>query len=132
MINVVALENTEIHGFMSEYNINTERVESSNQFVDDNGNEIKKLMGIKTTISCSLKKVPQNIAAKIAEIVKLEKFNLTYTTPVQTTEMFKCTSYSATPYNSDPRQKDPLITDKITWNISLSMESVELAGNGDP
>jgi len=120
----------ELHTLITDYKIDVYPVTSGNNFTAFDGSEVCGIMGHKTKIQCTLKKVPHDIAQKIAEIVKRESFELTYTTPIEVTNIFRCTDYSAEPKCSDPRQKNPLITDKITWNISLTMESTDIAANG--
>lgn len=133
MIQIVAMDGIEIHKYAADYDVNFTRIESDNAFKSVSGREIKKLMGHKTVISCTLKKVPHAKAQEIAEIVKRDSFELTYTTPLELTNQFKCTRYNPSPKCADPRQKNPLITDKITWNILLTLESVDTtaASGGD-
>lgn len=128
MIQVLA-GTVELHELITDYKINVFPVMSENNFTAFDGSEFCRIMGHKTKIQCTLKKVPHDTAQKIAEIVKRESFELTYTTPIEVTNKFRCTDYSAEPKCSDPRQKNPLITDKITWNISLTMESTDIAAN---
>lgn len=130
MIQIVAMDGINIHGYATDYSLDITRVESDNFFTASNGKEIRKLMGHKTVISCALKKVPHAVAQQIAQIVKRDSFDLAYTTPLEITNKFRCTKYSSTPKNSDPREKNPLVTDKITWNISLSLESTDIAADG--
>lgn len=130
MIQIVAMNGVNIHEYATDYSLDISRVESDNYFTAANGEEIRRLMGHKTVISCTLKKVPHAAAQKIAEIVKQNGFDLTYTTPLEITKNFICAKYSAAPKNSDPREKNPLITDKITWDISLSLESADIAADG--
>lgn len=130
MIQIVAMDGINIHKYATDYSLDITRVESDNFFTATNGKEIRKLMGHKTVISCTLKKVPHAVAQQIAGIVKQNEFNLLYTTPLEITNKFRCTKYSPTPKNSDPREKNPLITDKITWNISLTLESADIAADG--
>lgn len=132
MIQIVAMGGIEIHKYATDYDVDITRVESNNIFTAENGNEIRRLMGHKTVISCTLKKVPHAVAQEIAKIVKQDNFELTYTTPLEITKSFCCTRYNPTPKCADPRQKNPLITDKITWNILLTLESASIAAdNGD-
>ena len=131
MIQIVALDNIEIHKKTTDYEINISPVMSENKFTDISGDELRRIMGHKTTISCSLRGVPHAKAQDIARIVKKNEFDLTYTTPLLITNKFRCTKYNAVPKCSDPRQKNPLITDKITWNISLTLESASIAADGD-
>ncbi len=127
MIQVLA-GTVELHKLITDYKIDVSPVVSKNNFTAFDGSEICGIIGHKTKIQCTLKKVPHGTAQKIAEIVKRESFDLTYTTPVETTNKFHCTWYSAEPKCSDPRQKNPLITEKITWNISMTFESLENGG----
>ncbi len=129
MIQIVAMNGVEIHQKTTDYEIDIIPVQSDNKFTAQNGKEICKLMGHKTTISCVLKNVPHATAQRIAEIIKENEFDLTYTTPLKITNKFRCTKYSATPKCSDPREKNPLVTNKITWNISLSLESTDIAAD---
>lgn len=129
LIQIVALNGINIHNYATDYSLDITRVESDNFFKSSNGKEIHKLMGHKTVISCTLQKVPHAVAQDIAEVVKLNEFNLAYTTPLEITKKFCCTRYNPTVKNSDPREKNPLITDKITWNISLTLESTDLAAD---
>ena len=131
MIQIVAMDGIKIHTYATDYDVNITRIESKNSFTAENGDEIRRLMGHKTVISCTLKKVPHLVAQEIAKIVKQEHFDLTYTTPLEITKNFCCTRYNPTPKCSDPRQKNPLITDKITWNILLTLESTNIAADGD-
>lgn len=131
MIQIVAMDGIEIHKYAADYSVDFTRIESDNVFKSVSGKDIKKLMGHKTVISCTLKKVPHAEAQEIAKIVKQDSFNLVYTTPLELTRQFKCTRYNPTPKCSDPRQKNPLITDKITWNILLTLEAVDIAADGD-
>lgn len=130
MIQIVAMDGINIHEYATDYSLDITRVESDNFFKSSDGREIRKLMGHKTTISCTLKKVPHAVAQQIAGIVRKNEFDLSYTTPLEITNKFCCTRYNPTPKNSDPREKNPLITDKITWNISLTLESTEIAADG--
>lgn len=123
MVQVLAGE-IPIHEYATDYDITVTPIESDNTFPDVNGKKIGKIQGYETVVSCTLKKVPHNIAVEIAKIVKAEEFDLTYTTPISITEKFKCTKYEAAPKSSDPREKNPLNTDKITWNISVIFKSV--------
>lgn len=131
MIQIVAMDGIEIHKYATDYDVNFTRIESDNTFKSVSGKEIKKLMGHRTVISCTLKKVPHDKAQEIAEIVKQDSFELTYTTPLELTNQFKCTRYNPSPKCADPRQKNPLITDKITWNILLTLESVDTTAADD-
>ena len=124
------MDGINIHEYATDYSLDITRVESDNFFTAANGKEIRKLMGHKTVISCTLKKVPHAVAQQIAGIVKQNEFDLSYTTPLEITNKFRCTKYSPTPKNSDPREKNPLVTDKITWNISLTLESADIAADG--
>lgn len=130
MIQIVAMDGINIHEYATDYSLDITRVESDNLFTAANGKEIRKLMGHKTVISCTLKKVPHAVAQQIADIVKQNEFDLSYTTPLAITNKFRCTKYSPAPKNSDPREKNPLVTDKITWNISLTLESADIAADG--
>lgn len=130
MIQIVAMNGINIQDYATDYSLDITRVESDNFFKAANGREIRKLMGHKTVISCTLKKVPHAVAQKIAEVVKQNEFELAYTTPLGLAKKFCCTRYNPTPKNSDPREKNPLVTDKITWNISLTMESTDIAADG--
>ena len=129
MVQIVALGDVEIHEKTTDYEIDISPVDSSNGFTTFDGKEIRPVMGHKTTISCNLKGVPHAKAQDIARIVKAKDFDLTYTTPLKVTSKFRCTKYNAVPKNSDPREKNPLITDNITWNISLTLESAEIAAD---
>lgn len=129
MIQIVALGDVEIHEKMTDYEIDISPVESSNGFTAFDGREIRPVMGHRTVISCNLKGVPHAKAQDIARIVKTKDFDLTYTTPLKITSRFRCTEYNAVPKSSDPRQNNPLITDKITWNISLTLESTDIAAD---
>lgn len=131
MIQIVAMDGIEIHEYATDYDVDITRIESENAFKTVNGKDVRKLMGHKTVISCTLKKVPHSEAEKIAEIVKQDSFMLTYTTPLEISKQYKCARYNSTPKCSDPRQKNPLITDKMTWNILLTLESVDIAADGD-
>lgn len=131
MIQIVALGDIEIHEKTTDYEVDVSPVESSSGFTDVSGNEIRRIIGHKTTISCTLRGVPHAKAQDIARIVKTNEFDLTYTTPLAITNKFRCTKYNAVPKCSDPRQKNPLVTDKITWNISLTLESASIAADGD-
>ena len=130
LIQIVAMDGINIHEYATDYSLDITRVESDNFFKSSSGKEIRKLMGHKTVISCTLQKVPHLMAQQIANIVARNEFELAYTTPLKITKKFCCTRYNPTPKNSDPRQKNPLITDNITWNISLTLESTEIAADG--
>ena len=133
MIQIVAMDGIEVHKYATDYSINISRVESDTQFKAVNGKQIHKLMGHETIISCTLKGVPHAVAQEIAKIVTRDSFELKYTTPLEITKSFCCTKYNPTPKCSDPRQKNPLITDKITWNILLTLQSSDItaADGGD-
>lgn len=133
MIQIVAMDGIEIHKYATDYSISISRVESDNQFKAANGKSVRKLMGHETVISCTLKKVPHETAQEIAKIVTKDSFELKYTTPLEITKKFCCTKYDPTPKCTDPRQKNPLITDKITWNIGLTLQSANIsaADGGD-
>ena len=124
------MDGIEIHQKTTDYEISIVPVESDNSFTSFSGKEVRPIMGHKTTISCTLKNVPHAKAQDIARMVKQKEFDLTYTTPLTITNKFRCTKYCAIPKCSDPREKNPLITDKITWNISLSLESADIAADG--
>lgn len=129
LIQIVAMDGINIHEYATDYSLDITRVESDNVFKSSNGKEIRKLMGHKTVISCTLQKVPDAVAKQIATITDQNEFNLTYTTPLKITSKFCCPKYNATIKNSDPRQKNPLITDNMTWNISLTLESTDIAAD---
>lgn len=126
MIQIIA-ENIPLHEYITSYDINASPIISDNTFTDVSGNKVVKILGYDTKISCTLEKVPHEFAARIASALKKEQFELTYTTPIKTTNIFRCTRYEATPKSSDPREKNPLMTDNITWTISVSMEAVNTA-----
>lgn len=128
MIQFTAL-GVDIHKYITNgsYRINVAPVTSGQSFTAQNGEVINAVQGHKTTISCELNNVPHAVAQQIAATVQADKFELAYTTPITITENFKCTKYDAQPKFTDPRQKDPSITENITWNISLSMESASIA-----
>ena len=114
------------------YRVNVAPVTSGQSFTAHNGEVINAVQGHKTTINLELKNVPHTVATEIAATVQKEKFELTYTTPIAITEEFCCKKYDAAPKGSDPRQKNPLVTDNITWDISLSFESASIAAtDGD-
>lgn len=119
-----------LHKYITDYSINVASAESANSFTRYDGKIISPSYGHKTTISCTLKKVPHDTAENIAEVVKSDSFSLTYTTPIETTSTFKCTKYNAVPKCSDPREKNPLVTDNITWNITMTLESTDYGGSG--
>lgn len=127
MIQIVALDGINIHEYATDYEVNISPVESSNGFTDALGNEIRRIMGHKTTISCNLAKVPEVVAQDIARIVKADEFNLEYTTPLSITNKFRCTKYDVVPKCTDPREKNSLIAKNRTWNISLTLESASIA-----
>lgn len=127
MIQIVALGDIEIHEKTTDYEIDVSPAESSNGFTDVSGEEIHRIMGHKTTISCKLKDVLHVKAQDIARIVKKDEFDLTYTTPLKITNKFRCTKYNAVPKCTDPHEKNPLITENVTWNISLTLESASIA-----
>ena len=77
-----------------------------------------------------MEKVPHAAAQEIASIVNKSSFELTYTSPISITENFKCTKYNAVPKSSDPKQKNPLITDNISWTLSMTLESSDIGGGG--
>lgn len=131
MIQIVAMDGIEIHKYATDYSISISRVESDNQFKASNGKQIRKLMGHETVISCTLKKVPHAVAQEIAKIVTRDSFELKYTTPLEITKSFCCKSYNPTPKCTDPRQKNPLITDKITWNIGLTLQATDISADND-
>lgn len=125
----IKIGNLEISGYITNYNIAVSPVDGGNTFEDINGNIISDIRGYKTTISCNLEKVPHNIAQSIAALTSSEN-EVTYTTPAELSGRFRFTKYTASPKNGDPRQKNPLITDNITWNISLTLESVNYGTGG--
>lgn len=133
MIQLTAL-GVDIHKYITNgnYRVNVVPVTSGQSFTAHDGEVINPVQGHKTTISCELKNVPHAVAQQIAATVRAKKFELAYTTPITITEEFRCTKYDAQPKFSDPRQKDPTVTENITWNISLSMESASIAAtDGD-
>lgn len=129
MIQVIA-NGIEIHGYITDYKINVSPIESGNSFTAYDGNPVVAVSGYKTVIDCTLTKVPQAYAEKIAEIVTAGSFDVTYTTPVEITGKFRCKKYNAVPKSSDPRQKNPLITENVTWNISMTLECVAADPDG--
>ncbi len=133
MIQLTAL-GVDIHKYTvnGSYRVNVTPVTSGNGFTAQDGTVFSAIQGHKTTISCELKSVPHAVAEQIAATVQADKFELAYTTPITITEFFRCTKYDAQPKFTDPRQKDPSVTENITWNISLSMESASIAAtDGD-
>lgn len=130
MIQVLA-GSVELHSFVTDYKIEVTPIESENSFTAHDGSVIRT-NGFRTVISCTLEKVPHAKAEEIAAVVKQDEFDLTYTTPIAITEKFSCTKYSAKPKNTDPRQKNSLVTDNITWTISMTLESSgKAAESGD-
>lgn len=129
MIQLLA-ENIPLHDYVTDYDISVTPIESENNFKSVTGQKISKIMGYETVISCVLTKVPNAVAESISGIAKAESFALTYTSPISITENFRCTKYSAVPKCSDPRQKNPLITNNITWNISMTFISVNSGNSG--
>lgn len=129
MIQIIA-ENIPLHPYITSYNISVSPVYSGNQFTRYDGKDVSEIMGQKTIIQCTLAKVPHSAAQDIASIVNKNSFELTYTSPISITEKFKCTKYNASPKSSDPRQKNPLITDNITWTLSMTLESTDIGSDG--
>ncbi len=127
MIQLIA-EDIPLHEYITSYDINSSPILSDNSFTSAEGKKICKTLGFETKISCTLEKVPHAVAEEIAAIFKKEQFKLTYTTPIKVTDIFRCTRYDAKPKSSDPREKNPLMTDNITWTISISMEAVNTSG----
>lgn len=115
-----------LHGLITAYRINVVPVTSDNGFTAYDGTAVNPVKGHKTVIECTLGKVPHATAQSIAEIVSINEFDLTYTTPIEITNKFRCTKYDAAPKNTDPRQKNPLLTDNVTWNISMTLESTDI------
>lgn len=129
MIQVIA-EGIALHTYITSYDISVSPVYSGNKFTCYDGKEISGIMGYKTVIQCKLEKVPHSDAENIASVVNQESFELTYTSPVSITRKFKCTKYNAVPKSTDPRQKNPLITDNITWTITMTLESSDIGSMG--
>lgn len=127
MIQIIA-EDIPLHEYITSYDIDAAPIISDNAFTDVSGNKVGKILGYDTKISCTLEKVPHELAEKIAAVIKKEQFEMTYTTPIKITNIFRCTRYEAKPKSSDPREKNPLMTDNITWTISISMEAVNTSG----
>ncbi|MGN0587101.1 MAG: hypothetical protein ACI4JF_07430 [Oscillospiraceae bacterium] len=129
MIQIIA-ENIPLHPYITSYSISVSPVYSGSKFTRYDGKDISEIMGQKTIIQCTLEKVPHSAAQDIASIVNKSSFELTYTSPISITEQFKCTKYNAVPKSTDPRQKNPLITDNITWTLSMTLESADIGGGG--
>lgn len=129
MIQVIA-ENIPLHPYITAYSIAVSPVYSGSKFTRYDGKDINGMMGQKTVIQCTLEKVPHAAAQEIASIVNKSSFELTYTSPISITQQFKCTKYNAVPKSADPKQKNPLITDNITWTLSMTLESADIGGGG--
>ncbi|MGN1101922.1 MAG: hypothetical protein ACI4RG_06985 [Huintestinicola sp.] len=129
MIQVIA-EGIALHTYITSYDIDVSPVYSGNKFTRYDGKDISGIMGYKTIIQCKLEKVPHADAENIASVVNKDSFALTYTSPISITSDFKCTKYNAVPKSTDPRQKNPLITDNITWTISMTLESSDIGASG--
>ena len=129
MIQIIA-ENIPLHPYITSYDIAVTPVYSGSKFARYDGVDKSGIMGQKTVIQCKMEKVPHAEAQDIASIVNKSSFELTYTSPISITENFKCTKYNAVPKSTDPRQKNPLITDNITWTLSMTLESADIGGGG--
>ncbi len=130
MIQVIANE-IELHGLISDYSISVTPIESGHSFKSYNGTSVSAVSGYKTVIDFAMVKVPHATAQRIAEIVTAKDFDVTYTTPIEITGRFCCVKYEAAPRSSDPRQKNPLITDNITWDISMQISSEAAVSGSD-
>lgn len=129
MIQIIA-ENIPLHPYITSYDIAVTPVYSGSKFTRYDGVDKSSVMGQKTVIQCKMEKVPHAAAQEIASIVSKSSFELTYTSPISITQQFKCTKYNAVPKSSDPKQKNPLITDNITWTLSMTLESADIGGGG--
>lgn len=129
MIQIIA-ENIPFHPYITSYDIAVTPVYSSSKFTRHDGVDKSELMGQKTVIQCKMEKVPHSEAQNVASIVNKSSFELTYTSPISITQQFKCTKYNAVPKSTDPKQKNPLITDNITWTLSMTLESADIGGGG--
>lgn len=128
MIQVIA-GGISLHPYITSYDVDIKPNTSGNNFTAHDGVQIAKVMGHTTVISLTMEKVPHGTAKAVAEVVKAESFEMTYTSPIVITSNFKCTKYNAKPKNADPRQKNPLITDNLTWTIQLTVESADSGEN---
>lgn len=120
-----------VQDFIEEYKIDISPVHGDNSFTDINGEEVQDYLGDRITLSLSLGAVPHTLAAQLADILNAESVEVEYTTPAPAVSKFKKTAYSAVCSGSDPEEEDYEKTDKIEWDISVTLESTEAASGGD-
>lgn len=113
---------TDISAYITDYGVKAVPVEESqNSFTDKDGKEHKAILGFKTSISVSLRKLPSSTAAALKTTIEGGEFSATYSTPLTATTAFICTNYDARRFC--PTQSAEL------WNISLTLESTDLTGS---
>ena len=121
----------DVQKWIEEYKIDISPVYGGNSFTDVNGEEVQDYLGDKITLRLSLGAVPHPAAAQLADILNKDSVEVEYTTPAPAVSKFKKTAYSAVCSDADPDETDYEVTDRIEWDIDVTLESVSTADSGD-
>lgn len=121
----------DVQKWIEEYKIDISPVYGGNGFTDINGEEVQDYLGDKITLRLSLGEVPHPAAAQLADILNTESVKVEYTTPAPAVSQFKKTAYSAACYDADPYETNYEVTDRIEWDINVTLESTIAASSGD-
>lgn|SRR5574344_1127948 len=114
---IIGAVNVSAH--ITDYGVRITPVEDSgNSFIDYTGKENKAILGLRTSISVTLKKVPSSLATSLAAVVESEEFSVTYSTPVTATSNFSCSNYDAVRFCPN--------ASTVLWNINLTLDSTDL------
>ncbi|MGN0598888.1 MAG: hypothetical protein ACI4JK_03240 [Oscillospiraceae bacterium] len=121
----------DVQKWIEEYKIDISPVYGGNSFTDVNGEEMQDYLGDKITLRLSLGAVPHEQAAQLADILNKDSVEVEYTTPAPAVSKFKKTAYSAVCSDADPDETDYEVTDRIEWDINVTLESTIAASGGD-
>lgn len=103
---------------------------SDNGFKSVTGKRINKKTGDNVVLNIRLEEVPTSMSLALASALEADEVVVDYTTPLPGRQKFYKTSYRAECEDADPDNSDLADTDGILWNISLSLHSVALGGDG--
>lgn len=115
----------DVQSWITAYKVDNPPVYGNNSFIDVSGAEVTDKLGDKVILTITMADIPTATAQSIASALMADSIAVTYTTPAPASNNFKKTAYTATCSNADPDESDYTTTTNITWDIDVTLESID-------
>ena len=115
----------DVKTWLTAYSLENPPVYGSNSFTDITGTEVQDKLGDKIILHLTMEGIPTATASALAVALQADSIAVDYTTPAPASSHFKKTAYSAECDGADPDEDDLSNTDNITWNIDVTLESID-------